>query len=91
MIYLKRLIIGYNNLKTEFNFIIKHNEFLDEHSIETRLIKYCRNISMEVIFMNTRNIKTNESRKFAFNFLQRLNLRCSNKHDGSQNLSIYYT
>ena len=40
--------------------------------------------------MNTKNSKTNEPHRFVFNFLQRLDLRSSNKHVAFQNFSIYY-
>ena len=40
---------------------------------------------METIFMNMENSKTNEPHKF----VRRLDLRSSNKHVASQNLSIY--
>ena len=46
---------------------------------------------MEVIFMNTKNSKTNEPHKFVLNLSQRLDLRSSNKHVTLQNLTIYYT
>ena len=41
--------------------------------------------------MNTNNIKTNEPHKFAFDFLQRLDLRSSNKHVALQSLPICLT
>ena len=47
-----------NNLKQENDFIIKHNEILAEHTINTRLVYYSPNISMETTFMNTENSKT---------------------------------
>ena len=56
-----------------------------------RLVNYCPNISMETIFVNTKNSKTNDLRKFVFNLSQILYLRKSNKHVTLQNLSIYYT
>ena len=46
---------------------------------------------METIFVNTKNSKTNDLRKFVFNLSQILYLRKSNKHVTLQNLSIYYT
>ena len=52
---------------------------------------YCPNISMETIFMNTENSKTNEPHKLVLNLLQRLHLRSSNKHLALHNLYIYYT
>ena len=42
--------------------------------------------------MNTENSKTNESKKFSYQFTDRLNLKTpSNKNIGLVNLSIYYT
>ena len=67
------------NLKYEIYSIIKHNELLVEH------------ISMETLFMNTKNKKRNEPHKFNLNLSQRLNLRSSNKSVALQNLLVYYT
>ena len=82
---------GDNNLKHEIDFSIKHNEILGEHTKETRLANYFPNISIETIFMNAENSKTNKPHKFVPNLLQRLDLRSLNKHVALQNLSIYYT
>ena len=59
--------------------------------LKIRLDNYCRNISIEMIFINTENSKRNEPRKFAANLSQRLDLRRSNKHVTLPDLSIYYT
>ena len=56
----------------------------------SRFINYYPNISMDMIFMNTENSKTNELHKFFLNLSQILDLRSSNKHIVLQNLSIYY-
>ena len=56
-----------------------------------RLDNYCPNISMETIFMNLENSKTNEPQKFVLNLSQRIDLRSSNEHVILQNLSVYYT
>ena len=56
-----------------------------------RLDNYCPDISMETIFMNLENSKTNEPQKFVLNLSQRIDLRSSNKHVILQNLSVYYT
>ena len=56
-----------------------------------RLNNYCLNLSMETIYMNAENSKTNEPHKFVLNLSQRINLRSLNKHLTLQNLSIYYT
>ena len=56
-----------------------------------RLNKYCPNISMETIFMNMENSKTNEPHKFVLNLSKRLDLSSSNNYVALQNLSIYYT
>ena len=45
-----------------------------------KLVDYFPNISMETIFMDTENSKTNETQKFGLNLWQRLDLRNSNKH-----------
>ena len=46
------------NLKDEIYSFIKHNKHLAEHAIKSEIIvNYCRNISMEMIFMNTENNK----------------------------------
>ena len=79
------------NLKHEIEFIIKTNESLAVIKWKKRLNNYCPNISMETIFMNTENCKTNEPHKFVLNLSQRLDLRSSNQHVTLQNLSIYYT
>ena len=56
-----------------------------------RLVDYCPNMSMEVIFVNTENSKAKEPHKFVLNLLQTLDLRSWNKYVVLQNLSIYYT
>ena len=52
-----------------------------------RLANYCANITVETIFINTENSKTNEPNKFVLNLSQRLALRSWNKHINIQNLS----
>ena len=47
-------------------------------------------MSIETIFMNTENSKTNELHKFVLNLSQRLDLKGSNKYAALQNLPIYY-
>ena len=71
-----------NNLIHEIGFIIKQNEFLAEHTIKTKLVYYCLNISLstETISMNIENSKTSEPHKFVLNLSQILDLRSSNKH-----------
>ena len=56
-----------------------------------RLVNYCPNINMEMIFMNTENSKMSERHKFVYNLSQKLDLKSSNKDIAYQNLSIYYT
>ena len=51
------------HLEHEIDSIIRRNGFLAEQRIKTRLTNYCLNISMETIFMNTENSKTNEPHK----------------------------
>ena len=41
--------------------------------------------------MNTLNSTTNESNKFMYQFIDKLNLKSSNKNVALANLSIYYT
>ena len=53
---------------------VKDNEFLPEQAIKTKLVDYSSNISVETIFMNTKNSKTDESHKFVRNLLQILDL-----------------
>ena len=44
-----------------------------------------------MIFMNTKNSKTNKPHKFFLNLSQRLDLKIMVGHVGLQNLTIYYT
>ena len=74
------------NCKTR---IVKHNDFLAEQTIKTKLAYYYSNISMETIFINTENTKTNEPYKFILNLSQILDLKSSNKHAALQNLFSY--
>ena len=53
-----------------------------------RLISYCRNISMETVFMNTENCKTSELHKFVLNLPQKLETRSLSKYFVPQNLFI---
>ena len=53
-----------------------------------RLVKYCSNISIEAIFTNMENNKTNETHKFVLKLLQRLQLKSLNNYVAPQNLSI---
>ena len=46
---------------------------------------------METFFMNTKNSKTNESYKFKYDLIDKLDLRNPNKNMALANLSIYYT
>ena len=46
---------------------------------------------METIFINTLNSKTNESKRFIYQFTDKLNLKNPNKNIAIANLSIYYT
>ena len=48
-------------------------------------------LKMEKIFMNTLNGMTNESKKFIYQFTDKLNLKNSNNNMALANLSIYYT
>ena len=53
-----------NNLTHEIDFILKHNQVLAEHTIKNKFVDFCSNISMETIFMNMENSKTNEPHKY---------------------------
>ena len=46
---------------------------------------------METFFMNTKKSKTNESHRFKFNLIDKLDLRNPNKNMALGSLSIYYT
>ena len=62
-----------NNLNLELDFMIKYNQFLAEHAVKKGLVGYGSNMSIEKIFMNTKNSKTNGSQKVFLNLLQKLN------------------
>ena len=64
-------IIG-KNLLHEINFVIKQNEFLADHTIKNKIRQLWSKISMETIFRNTENSKTNERWKFVLNLPQKL-------------------
>ena len=53
--------------------------------------KYCLNISVETMFINTEKNKTNEPDNLVLNLSQRLGLRSLNEHVDLLNLSIYCT
>ena len=46
---------------------------------------------METIFIDTENSKTNESKKFLYEFTDKLNFKNPNRNMALANLSIYYT
>ena len=46
---------------------------------------------METFFMNTKNSKTNESHRFKYDFIDKLDLKNPNKNISLGSLSIYYT
>ena len=46
---------------------------------------------METFFMNTKNNKTNESHRFKYDLIDKLDLKNPNKNMTLANLSIYYT
>ena len=57
----------------------------------TRLDNYCSNITMETIFVNLENSKTNELHTFIPNLSHRLySLKSSNKYVPLQNLFFHY-
>ena len=46
---------------------------------------------METFFMNTKNSKTNETNKFKYDLIDKLDLKNPNENMALGNLSIYYT
>ena len=46
---------------------------------------------METFFMNTKSSKTNESHRFKYDLIDKLDLKNPNKTMALANLSIYYT
>ena len=48
-------------------------------------------IKMETFFMNTKNSKTNESHRFKYDLIDKLDLKNPNKNMALGSLSIYYT
>ena len=46
---------------------------------------------MEIFFMNSKNSKTNESYKFKYDLIDKLDFKNPNKNMALANLSIYYT
>ena len=46
---------------------------------------------METFFMNAKNSKTNESHRFKYDLIDKLDLKNPNKNMALGNLSIYYT
>ena len=46
---------------------------------------------METFFMNTKNSKTNESHRFKYDLIDKLDLKNPNKNMALGSLSIYYT
>ena len=48
-------------------------------------------IKTETFFMNTKNSKTNESHRFKYDLIDKLDLKISNKNMALGSLSIYYT
>ena len=46
---------------------------------------------METFFMNTKNSKTNETNRFKYDLIDKLDLKNPNKNMALRNLSIYYT
>ena len=77
------------NVKQKIEFIIKSIYSLAVNKMKNEIEQLLLNISVETIFINTENSKTNEPHKFDLNSSQRLDLRSSNKHVALQNLSIY--
>ena len=49
----------YKSFKYKIDFTLKHYDFLTEHTINSQISNYSLNKSMETIFKNTENSKTN--------------------------------
>ena len=79
------------NLKHEFEFIIKKSEYLAENITKKETEQYCPNISRKRILMNAEYSKTNKSYQFVRNLPQRIHLRISNNYVALQDFSISYT
>ena len=75
----------------ENEFIIKTNESLAEIIIKNKTEQLLLKVSIETIFMNMKNRKSDEAHYLILNLSQRLDLRSSDKHVALQKLSIYYT
>ena len=60
--------------------------------LKTRLRRNVYDIyKMEIFFMNTKNSKTNESHRFKYDLIDKLDLKNPNENMALANLSIYYT
>ena len=46
---------------------------------------------MDTIFMNSKNSKTSDPHRLLLNFLDKINLRRSDKYVALSSLSVYYT
>ena len=55
------------------------------------VIMFTTFIKMETFFTNTKKSKTNESQRFKYNLIDKLDLKNPNKNMALGNLSIYYT
>ena len=69
-----------DNLKREIDFIIKSNESSTENKAKkkqkkSKLNSYCQHIGMKMVFMNTKNSKTNGSHKFVLSLFLTLKIR----------------
>ena len=65
------------NLKHETDIIIKYNELLPKRTIKNEVRQLRPNRSMETIFINTKNSKTNKLHEFSLNLSQRSDFKIS--------------
>ena len=67
------------NNRNEIDFIVKHNAFLVDHTMKSKLLDHCSYIGIETMFINMKNIEGNEPHNFFVKVLQKLNLKSHDK------------
>ena len=63
------------NNRNEIDFIVKHNAFLVDHTMKSKLLDHCSYIGIETMFINMKNIEGNEPHNFFVKVLQKLDLK----------------
>ena len=76
-----------NEIRQLFYFLYRSNKAKQNELYA--FDEYC--LKMEKIIMNTESSKKNESKKFIYQFSDKLNLKSPNKDMALANLSLYYT